>query len=90
MRTKLMQGTAPRANDQQVTALMDAEANAHDGGQAMVVGVRNEAGQLYRAIEATGMGQFIGMTSGLQALGLRDELQHTMGMREGCDAIFAG
>lgn len=91
MQTKLIQGATPRANDQHIVAKVEAEA--HDewggGGNDMVIGVRNEAGQIYRHFITTGMGEFMNAVSALEDLKLRDELVDAVGMREGCDAIFA-
>lgn len=91
MRTKLIDGTSPRPDDQQITAAVKAEADHQFGGGAMdfVIGVRNAGGQLYRAFVAQGMGEFVRACETLKGLGLADELDGVVGMRHGCDAIFA-
>lgn len=91
MQTKLIQGTAPRADDKAIKALIKAETDPYGGGPGtMVVGIRNDAGQLYRTIETSGMGEYMRVIASLQALGLRDEVASGERMRESCDSIFAG
>lgn len=88
MQTKLIEGAAPRANDQQILAAAEGKAG-HDGeGHAMVIGVRNEGGQLYRAFQTIGPEEFMALAAALKRLGLTDELAGENGMRERCDAIF--
>lgn len=91
MRTKLIDGTSPRPDDQQITAAVEAEADRQFGGGGMefIIGVRNASGQLYRAFGAQGMGEFVRAGEALKGLGLTDELDGEKGMRHGCDAIFA-
>ena len=91
MRTKLIDGASPRANDQQVVAAVKAEADRQFGGGSMefIIGVRNASGQLYRAFGAQGMGEFVRACEALKALGFTDELDGEEGMRDGCDSIFA-
>lgn len=91
MRTKLIDGTSPRPDDQQITATVEAEADRQFGGGGMefIIGVRNAGGQLYRAFSAQGLGEFVRACEALKGLGLADELGGEKGMRDGCDAIFA-
>lgn len=88
MQTKLIEGVSLRSNDDKVLAA--ANKGARDGGgNTMVIGVRNEAGQIYRGIETVGMGEFMAVVGALHDLGLTDELADAFDMREGCDAIFS-
>ena len=88
MDTKLIDGKKPRANDNEIFAA--ATKNTRDGGgNTMTIGIRNEAGQVYRGIQTVGMGEFMAVIGALQDLGLTDELADAAGMREGCDAIFS-
>lgn len=88
METKLIDGKNVRANDEKI--LTTLKKNARDGcGNTMCIGIRNDAGQIYRAVRTTGMREFIAVVDGLLAIGLTDELADVSGMREGCDAIFS-
>ena len=89
MQTQIIDGTSPRANDQQVVAAVKAKARGNGGGATMVIGVRNETGAIYRRFHVTGLGDFMGAVGALQDLGLNDELSNETSMRDGCDAIFA-
>lgn len=54
----------------------------------MQIGIRNEGGDIYRAIGVTGLGEFLDSIGKLVEIGLFDELQHEDGPRNGYDAIF--
>lgn len=56
--------------------------------ERMQIGIRNENGDIYRAIGITGMGNFLEAINKLVEIGLIDELQFENGMRQGYDAIF--
>ena len=58
MQTQIIDGTSPRANDQQVVAAVKAKARGNGGGATMVIGVRNETGAIYRRFHVTGLGDF--------------------------------
>jgi hypothetical protein len=57
--------------------------------ERMQVGVRNERGEIYRAIGITGMNEFLGIVQHLIDIGLVDELQTSTSARHGYDAIFS-
>ena len=57
--------------------------------EKMLIGVRNEDGEIYRLIGATKVNSFMNAVEELFDLGLVDELQDTEGTQEGCDAIFS-
>lgn len=78
------------AFDADVLQRMDAEEGTEKAVKAerMRIGVRNDAGEIYRAIGVTGMGCFLDTIQALAGLGLTDELQRQTGTREGYDAIF--
>jgi hypothetical protein len=57
--------------------------------EKMLIGVRNEDGDIYRLIGATKVNSFMNAVEELFDLGLVDELQDTEEIREGCDAIFS-
>lgn len=90
MRTKVIEGKSPRADDQEIVDAAEkaAAGGAGLGGGPMCIGIRNEAGQIYRAISTEGMGEFMDVIGALLDRGLVDELKDSYEMREGCDAIF--
>lgn len=57
--------------------------------EKMIIGIRNEAGEIYRLIGATKANSFMNAVEELSDLGLTDELQFTDGPQNGCDAIFS-
>lgn len=89
MRTKLIDGKQLRPDDQKILATLTNEARDEAGGNIMVIGFRNDAGQIYRVANTVGLGEFMAVVNGIGALGLTDELADETGMREGCDAIFS-
>lgn len=78
-----------RADDAAIVAALTAHGDPSGGGNVMRIGIRNEAGAIYRAVETTGMGDFMGCVNALLDLGLTDELADSTSMREGMDAIFS-
>lgn len=89
MQTNLVPGNAARANDTTILSVINKQAR-DDGGNTMVIGIRNEAGEIYRIVEAVGLGEFMGLVSVLSdKLKLTDELMEFTAMKEGCDAIFS-
>lgn len=88
MRTKVIKGVAPLANDEEILAAIQGEAKPQLGGKVMVVGIRNDAGIIYRSIHTAGLTEFLGVVEVLGDLELVDELEFETEMREGCDAIF--
>ena len=91
MQTKLLEGIVPRIDDQLIMAMVEAQAHVEWRGTVKdrVIGIRNESGQVYRHVIASGMGEFMHLISTLEALNLREQLLDTLGMREECDAIFS-
>lgn len=57
--------------------------------EKMLIGIRNEAGEIYRLIGATKHNSFMNAVEELFDLGLTDELQNTNSTQNGCDAIFS-
>jgi len=55
----------------------------------MLIGVRNEGGDIYRLIGASTLNSFMNAVEELFDLGLVDELQDTEEPKDGCDAIFS-
>jgi hypothetical protein len=57
--------------------------------EKMIVGIRNEAGDIYRIIGATKLNSYMNAVEELFDLGLTDELQFVDGTQFGCDSIFS-
>lgn len=57
--------------------------------EKMIIGIRNEAGEIYRIIGATKLNSYMNAVEELFDLGLTDELQDIDGTRFGCDSIFS-
>jgi hypothetical protein len=90
LKTVLLQGRPPAKFDKQITANLLLESASEDEvrKQKMVIGLRNEEGQLYRLIGATKANSFMNAVEELEDLELIDELKNKDGGSEGCDAIF--
>lgn len=58
--------------------------------QKMVIGIRNEAGDIYRVIGASNLNSYMNAVEELFDLELVDELAEQEGTQHGCDAIFRG
>jgi hypothetical protein len=58
--------------------------------EKMVIGIKNEAGEIYRYIGAANLNSYMNAVEELFDLELADELQNVEGTRNGCDAIFYG
>ena len=91
MKTALIDGIAPAKIDKQIIAnlLLDVASVADVRQEKLLVGVRNEAGEIYRLIGAPKANNYTNAVEELEDLGLVDELQGTEGTQEGCDAIFS-
>lgn len=57
--------------------------------ERMQIGIRNDDGDIYRAIGVTDFGDFMNAINKLVDIGLIDELQHENRARHGYDAIFS-
>jgi hypothetical protein len=91
LKTTLLEGFAPAKFDKHIIGnLLLTVATPDDVRQEkMLIGVRNEAGQIYRLIGATKINSFMNAVEELIDLGLENELQDTEGTVDGCDAIFS-
>jgi hypothetical protein len=58
--------------------------------QKMVIGIRNEAGEIYRLIGAANLNSYMNAVEELFDLELVDELADVDSTLHGCDAIFHG
>jgi len=91
LKTSLIEGRKPAHFDKHIIGniLLDVAPLDEVQQEAMLIGVRNEAGEIYRLIGATKLNSFMNATEELLDLGLVDELQDTEEQKEGCDAIFS-
>ena len=91
MKTSLIEGKKPAHFDKHIIGniLLDVASLDEVRQEAMLIGVRNEAGEIYRLIGATKLNSFMNATEELLDLGLVDELQDLEEQKEGCDAIFS-
>ncbi len=91
LKTTLIPGVEPADFDKQITANLLLEHVTPDEvrQQKLLIGIRNDDGEIYRLIGATKHNSFTNAIEELFDLDLADELQDTEGTREGCDAIFS-
>jgi hypothetical protein len=91
MKTTLLEGKKPSHFDKHIMGnlLLDVASEAEVRQEKLLIGVRNEAGEIYRLIGATKHNSFMNAVEELFDLGLVDELEDTEETRDGCDAIFS-
>jgi hypothetical protein len=91
MKTTLLEGKKPAHFDKHIIGnlLLDVAPVDEVRQEKMLIGVRNEAGEIYRLIGATKVNSFMNAVEELFDLGLVDELENTEEPRDGCDAIFS-
>jgi hypothetical protein len=90
LKTSLIEGKKPAHFDKHIIGnlLLDVAPLDEVKEEPMLIGVRNEAGEIYRLIGATKLNSFMNAVEELADLGLEDELENTEEEKEGCDAIF--
>jgi hypothetical protein len=91
LKTVLLAGKQPAQYDKHIIAniLLDQAAEADVRKEKMLIGLRNEDGEIYRLIGATKPNSFMNAVEELVDLGLEDELEASDGPRDGFDAIFS-
>lgn len=91
MKTSLLDGKTPAKFDKHIIGnlLLTVASPDEVRKEKMLIGVRNEDGDIYRLIGATKINSFMNAVEELDDLGLVNELQDTEGTQEGCDAIFS-
>lgn len=57
--------------------------------ELLIIGIRNDSGEIYRIIGATRSNSYMNAVEELFDLGLINEIGDEDGPKEGCDAIFA-
>ncbi|XLZ73195.1 hypothetical protein ABT364_21825 [Massilia sp. SR12] len=90
MKTALLEGVTPAEFDKQITGNLLLESSTADTvrKEKLLIGIRNEDGEIYRLIGATKHNSFTNAVEELEDLELVDELGDVEGTVEGCDAIF--
>lgn len=88
MDTKIIKGKSPLANDGDIVAALGKNTVRALGGKRMLIGVRNDAGEIYRTVKADGVDAFLAAVSIFESLGLVNELQNLTSVRDGFNAIF--
>lgn len=91
MKTALLEGKMPAKFDKHIVGnlLLNVASTDEVRQEKMLIGVRNEDGEIYRLIGATKLNSFMNAVEELFDLGLVDELQDTEATQDGCDAIFS-
>jgi len=91
VKTSLIDGKKPAHFDKHIIGniLLDVAPLDEVKEEAMLIGLRNEAGEIYRLIGATKLNSYMNAVEELLDLGLVDELEDTEDQEEGCDAIFS-
>ncbi|MDB5916660.1 MAG: hypothetical protein JWR40_894 [Massilia sp.] len=91
MKTALLDGKTPAKFDKNIIGnlLLDVASSAEVRQEKMLIGVRNEAGDIYRLIGATKVNSFNNAVEELEDLGLVDELKDAEAPADSYDAIFA-
>jgi hypothetical protein len=88
MLTKLIEGVAPRADDQKLLALIEKHADPWGGGgMPMTLGIVGPEDRVYRVIRADGMGEWMMFVQALKSAGLTDSGASPFG-RNTLDATF--
>ncbi|MCE3261897.1 MAG: hypothetical protein K0R43_976 [Pseudoduganella sp.] len=90
LKTTLLEDIKPAKFDKQITANLLLENTTLDAvrKEKLLIGIRNEDGEIYRLIGATKHNSFTNAVEELEDLELVDELGDVEGTVEGCDAIF--
>lgn len=90
LKTALLEGVKPAKFDKHITKnlLLDVASPHEVRAEKMLIGVRNESGEIYRLIGATKLNSYMNAVEELFDLELVDELQDVEETRDGCDAIF--
>jgi hypothetical protein len=91
LKTALLPGVTPAKIDKQIMTNLLLEIASPDDvrREKMLIGVRNEAGAIYRLIGAPKANNYTNAVEELEDLGMIDELKESDGTQEGCDAIFS-
>lgn len=91
MKTALLDGIQPPKFDKQIIGnlLLDVAPADEVRQEKMLIGVRNDDGEIYRLIGATKVNSYNNAVEELEDLGLVDELKDAEAPQDGWDAIFS-
>jgi hypothetical protein len=91
LKTTLLEGKKPAKFDKHIIGnlLLNVDTPVEVRKEKLIIGVRNEAGEIYRLIGATKPNSFMNAVEELVDLGLVDELEGIDDTKDGCDAIFS-
>ena len=91
MKTTLLDGITPAKFDKHIIGnlLLNASTPELVREEKLIIGVRNEDGDIYRLIGASKHHNFMNAVEELFDLGLVDELEQVETTVDGCDAIFS-
>ncbi|RDI20706.1 hypothetical protein DFR41_110114 [Pseudacidovorax intermedius] len=91
MENELIDGAEPLPDDKAIVAALEPKAKhmIDLGWPAMVAGVRNHRGVVYRRITVHGFGQLVTVGNVLGQFGLVNELKDMGEMRDGYRAIYS-
>ncbi|MES2901723.1 MAG: hypothetical protein V4723_18505 [Pseudomonadota bacterium] len=90
MKTTLLDGMKPAKFDKHIIGnlLLNQSTPDEVRQEKMLIGIRNEEGDIYRLIGATKLKSYTNAVEELEDLELVDELQDADGPQDGYDAIF--
>jgi uncharacterized protein YutE (UPF0331/DUF86 family) len=91
LKTALLDGIQPPKIDKQIIGnlLLDVAPADEVRLEKMLIGVRNDDGEIYRLIGATKVNSYNNAVEELEDLGMVDELKDADGPQDGWDAIFS-
>lgn len=91
MKTCLLDGKKPAKFDKHIIGnlLLNVASEEETRKEKMLIGVRNEDGEIFRLIGATKVNSFMNAVEELDDLGLKDELKDSEEPKDGYDAIFS-
>ncbi|WP_338847195.1 hypothetical protein V8J88_00565 [Massilia sp. W12] len=91
LKTALIEGRQVPRFDRDITnnLLMEHTSLAEVRDEKMIIGIRNDSGEIYRLIGSMHLKNYMNAVEELFDMEMADELQDVEGQRHGCDAIFS-
>lgn len=91
MKTSLIAGKDIPKFDKNIVGniLLNTAPEASVREELLIIGIRNDAGEIYRIIGATKSNSYMNAVEELFDLGLINEVEDDDLPKDGCDAIFA-
>lgn len=85
-----MQGVPPLTNDREILALIAEKEDPYGpSGKSMDIAILGADGRLYRTIRTWGMGEYLAVTQGLEALGLNNTGRSLIAQGVRFDDVFS-